>query len=169
MLRIDVKGTTGKNVSEIIPNSKLKDLLEGDGERFDEIIEYKDIQLAVNKVPIMLKDEIAELSLNLQGRLLRVIQEKEIMRLGNGRVIPVDVRIISATNKDLPAMVENGDFRQDLYYRLDILNLHLPSLSQRREDIHLIVENFMRMYAPLSDFKDISITEQAKKMLQDFY
>ncbi|MGE4283161.1 MAG: sigma 54-interacting transcriptional regulator [Clostridia bacterium] len=113
-------------------------------------------------------DEIAEISLKLQGRLLRVIQEKEIMRLGHDRVIPIDVRIISATNKNLYEMVEKGDYREDLYYRLDVLKLHLPSLNERREDISLIVENFMHIYKPLSYFKDVSITESAMRILQDF-
>ncbi|MGE4284366.1 MAG: sigma 54-interacting transcriptional regulator [Clostridia bacterium] len=113
-------------------------------------------------------DEIAEISLKLQGRLLRVIQEKEIMRLGHDRVIPIDVRIISATNKNLYEMVEKGDFREDLYYRLDVLKLELPSLNERREDISLIVENFMQTYTPLSNFKSICINEKAMKMLQNF-
>ncbi|MDF2522402.1 MAG: Proprionate catabolism activator, Fis family [Clostridiales bacterium] len=113
-------------------------------------------------------DEIGELSLKLQGRLLRVLQEKEIMRLGHDRVIPVDVRIISATNKDLGKMEEKGDFREDLYYRLNVLKLNLPSLNKRKEDIPLIVENFMCKYAHLSDFSEISITDHAKRLLSDF-
>ena len=307
MLRIGSKDTIGRKTNEIMPKGKLRDLLEGEGERLDEIICHNDIQIAINKVPIILKnenvgnvltfqnatkiqeleskirqkvharghvakhtfqdiigksekikstiqtakrfskvdsniliigetgtgkelfaqsihrfspremgpfvavncaalpenlleselfgyvegaftgaakggkpglfelahkgtiflDEIAELSLNLQGRLLRVIQEKEIMRLGHDRVIPVDVRIISATNQDLLDMVSKRDFRQDLYYRLNVLKLNLPSLNERREDIPLIVKDFMRKYAHLSDFKEITITEQAYNLLEN--
>ncbi|MDF2524212.1 MAG: Transcriptional regulator containing AAA-type ATPase, and DNA-binding domain [Clostridiales bacterium] len=308
ILRINRKDAAGSNANDIIPKSKLIELLEDEAERLDEIIGYRDIQLAVNKVPIMLKnenvgnvitfqdvtriqeldgkirekiharghvakhnfddiigisekiketkqiakriskvdsntliigetgtgkelfaqsihnssprskgpfvavncaalpenlleselfgyvegaftgaakggkpglfelahkgtiflDEIAELSLKLQGRLLRVIQEKEIMRLGHDRVIPVNVRIITATNKDLFAMVTKGDFREDLYYRLDVLKLSLPPLIDRREDIPLIVNKLLHSYAHLSEFKDISISENAMKLMQSF-
>ena len=113
-------------------------------------------------------DEIGELSLKLQGRLLRVIQEREIMRLGDNRVVPVDVRVICATNKDLYEMAEKGDFRKDLYYRLDVLKLTLPTLNQRKEDIPLIIENFITINAHISDFKKVSITKEAQNMLQDF-
>ena len=113
-------------------------------------------------------DEISELPLNLQVRLLRVIQEKEIMRLGHDKVIPIDVRIISASNKDLCRMTEQGEFRQDLYYRLDVLKLNLPSLKERKEDIPLIVDNFISHYNSVYNFKDASITEQAKNILKDF-
>ncbi len=308
MLQIGVKETSGRKAGEIIPKGKLRSLLQEEGEHLDEIIGYNDIQLAVNKIPIMLKsenvgnvitfqnvtkiqelegkirqkiytrghvakhtfddiignsekirdtietaerfsrvdsniliigdtgtgkelfsqsihnmsprkigpfvavncaalpenlleselfgyvegaftgavrggkpgffelahkgtiflDEIAEVSLNLQGRLLRVIQEKEIMRLGHDRVIPVDVRIISATNKDLFDMVAKGLFREDLYYRLDVLKLNLPTLNERKNDIPLLIDNFIKNYAHLSDFKDISITDEAKNLLQRF-
>ena len=80
-------------------------------------------------------DEISEIPLNLQGRLLRVLQEHEVMRLGHDRVIPVDVRVISATNKDLRSLVAEGSFRNDLYWRLNVLNLAVPPLRERREDI----------------------------------
>lgn len=80
-------------------------------------------------------DEIGEMDLGMQARLLRVIQEKEVMRIGDNKVISVDVRIVAATNKDLYHEVEKGSFREDLYYRLNILNLHIPPLRERKEDI----------------------------------
>ncbi len=89
-------------------------------------------------------DEISELSLSLQGRLLRVLQEKEIMRLGADRIIPVDVRIISATNRNLKQMVDQGLFRRDLFYRLDVLRIFLPPLRGRKEDLPLLIEYFIR-------------------------
>ena len=87
-------------------------------------------------------DEISEMNLALQTRLLRVLQEKEIIRIGGDRVINIDVRIISASNKNLKKLVRNNQFRQDLYYRLNVLSLHLPPLCQRREDIPVLLEQF---------------------------
>jgi len=91
-------------------------------------------------------DEISEISPKLQGHLLRVLQEREIMRLGDDRVIPVDVRIIAATNRDLLRMMRQERFRQDLYYRLDILRLTLPPLRERREDILPLMREFLDHY-----------------------
>jgi len=85
-------------------------------------------------------DEIAEMPLSLQNRLLRVIEEKKIRRVGGTKIIPVDVRIIAATNKDLPRLVAEGKFRKDLYYRINVLHLHLPPLRERKEDIIPIFE-----------------------------
>ena len=83
-------------------------------------------------------DEISEIPLGLQGRLLRVLQEKEIRRVGGSRVIPVDVRIIAATNKDLLQETVEGRFREDLYYRLDVLDLKLPPLRERGDDVKIL-------------------------------
>ncbi|KJR46531.1 Response regulator of zinc sigma-54-dependent two-component system [Desulfosporosinus sp. I2] len=88
-------------------------------------------------------DEIGKMSLNLQAGLLRVLQTKEVRRLGGDRVIPVDVRIIAASNEDLQAAVDAGQFRSDLYYRLNVLNLFLPSLRQRKQDIPDLIEFLM--------------------------
>ncbi|NLD16818.1 MAG: sigma 54-interacting transcriptional regulator, partial [Tissierellia bacterium] len=89
-------------------------------------------------------DEIAEIPKHLQAKLLRVLQEKEIIRVGGEKIIPVDVRIISATNKDLYSMVEKGEFRMDLYYRLCVLPLEIPPLRERKEDIKGLLEHFIR-------------------------
>ncbi|MCF6095735.1 sigma 54-interacting transcriptional regulator [Thermovorax subterraneus] len=92
-------------------------------------------------------DEIGDMPLNLQARLLRVIQEKEVMRLGDDRIIPVDVRIIASTNRNLEEAVEKGLFRSDLYYRLNILRLEIPPLRERKEDIPLLVDIYIKKYA----------------------
>ncbi len=92
-------------------------------------------------------DEISELSLELQGRLLRVLQEKEVMRIGDDKVIPVDVRILCATNKDLKTLINQGVFREDLYYRINILSLRIPSLNERVEDIITLAEFFTKKYS----------------------
>lgn len=88
-------------------------------------------------------DEIGDTSLKLQARLLRVLQEKEIMRIGGNKIIPIDVRVISATNKNLIKMIEQGTFREDLYHRLKILYIHLPELRNRKEDIPALIEHFL--------------------------
>ncbi|SDF33515.1 sigma 54-interacting transcriptional regulator [Sporolituus thermophilus] len=93
-------------------------------------------------------DEIGELSPDIQSRLLRVLQEKEIMRIGDDRIIPVDVRIISATNRDLFEQVKQGRFRQDLYYRIHVLGLRLPPLRERPEDIPLIFLYYFNKFRP---------------------
>jgi PAS domain S-box-containing protein len=89
-------------------------------------------------------DEIGEIEYATQGRLLRVLQEKKVMRLGSDKLIPIDVRVIAATNKNLKAMVNQNQFRPDLYYRLNVLQIHLPALRARREDIGLLAETFLR-------------------------
>ncbi len=110
-------------------------------------------------------DEISEIPSHIQGKLLRVIQEKEITRLGHDRVIPVDVRIICATNRDLHGMVLAGEFRDDLYYRLDILKLDLPSLQERREDIPMIAEHWIRTYSREFHVPEPSLTQLARTVL----
>jgi len=92
-------------------------------------------------------DEIADLPLAKQVALLRVLQERKIMRIGGDRVIPVDVRIICATNKNLLEMVKKGHFRQDLYYRLNVISITLPSLKNRRQDINLLLNYFLQKYS----------------------
>lgn len=89
-------------------------------------------------------DEIAGTSLNLQSRLLKVVEEREVMRVGGDHVIPLDVRIIAASNKDLRREISLGNFRSDLYYRLNVLSLNLPPLRERKEDICLLFQNFLK-------------------------
>ncbi|GBF35032.1 zinc sigma-54-dependent two-component system response regulator [Desulfocucumis palustris] len=92
-------------------------------------------------------DEIGEMTLPVQARLLRILQEREIMRLGSDRVIPVDVRIIAATNFDLIQALKQGKFRDDLYHRLEVLNLDIPPLRERKEDIVLLANYFINQFS----------------------
>ena len=92
-------------------------------------------------------DEIGDLSLDLQSKLLRVLQEGEFERLGNPATIKVDVRIITATNKDLDALIKNNAFREDLYYRLNVFPIKVPPLRQRKDDIPLLVKHFAKKYS----------------------
>jgi two-component system response regulator HydG len=88
-------------------------------------------------------DEIGELSLDLQAKLLRALQEKEVRPVGATHRVPIKARIVAATNRDLAAMVEKGSFRKDLFYRLNVVNLRLPPLRDRREDIPLLAAHFL--------------------------
>jgi len=100
-------------------------------------------------------DEIGEMSANIQVHLLRVLEEKEFTRVGGNEPIKVDVRVISATNKDLKKAVEKQEFREDLYYRLNVVNVELPPLRERKEDVPLLAEHFLGKFAS-ENRKDIS-------------
>ncbi len=110
-------------------------------------------------------DEIADISSALQAKLLRVLQNKEIIRLGDTKPIKVDVRIITATNKDLKQLVNENKFREDLFYRLNVFPIEIPPLRERRSDIPLLVHHFIKKYSN----RNISITPSAMKKLENFY
>lgn len=113
-------------------------------------------------------DEIGNLPLSLQAKLLRVLEEKKITRIGSNEEIPVDVRIISATNKNLEEEVKKGNFREDLYYRLNVIRIHIPPLRERKEDIPPLVEHFIKIYSKKEN-KDIKgITDDALKILMKY-
>lgn len=110
-------------------------------------------------------DEIGDMPLNLQSRLLRVIQEKEVMRLGDEKIIPVDIRIIASTNIPLEEYVGIGRFREDLFYRLNILTLRIPPLNERKEDIKVLADYIIQQQARLN-YKDIKgLSDDALKEL----
>ncbi|MBE0069328.1 sigma 54-interacting transcriptional regulator [Thermoanaerobacterium thermosaccharolyticum] len=113
-------------------------------------------------------DEIGEIPLEYQARLLRVLQEKQVMRIGDDKVIPIDVRVISATNKNLRQLVDEGKFREDLFYRINILTLYVPQLNERRDDIILLAEHFIKLYAEKYSKKFISLSKEAANYLLSY-
>lgn len=114
-------------------------------------------------------DEIADMSMHTQAKVLRVLQEREFERVGSNKTVKVDVRIISATNKDILSLVEKNEFREDLYYRLNVVNIHLPPLRDRKEDLRLLVQFFVRKYSIEVDRKIRSVHREALKMLSDYH
>jgi DNA-binding NtrC family response regulator len=112
-------------------------------------------------------DEIGNINLETQAKLLRVIQEREFMRLGSVDTIKVDVRIIAATNVELSKLMSNGTFREDLYYRLNVITITLPPLRRRREDIPLLIAHFLDKYSEENKRKVREVTPEAMRTLMD--
>jgi nitrogen regulation protein NR(I) len=111
-------------------------------------------------------DEIGDMDANLQAKLLRVLQEKAIQRVGGKKIVPVDVRIIAATHRDLETAIRERLFREDLFYRLSVMKITLPPLSQRTEDIPDMIKYFLRRYGPEAGVASPSITPEAIAFLQ---
>ena len=113
-------------------------------------------------------DEIATISSKMQVELLRVLESKSFIRVGGNKEITSDFRVICATNRDLKNMVENGTFREDLYYRLNVVNIHIPPLRERIEDIPLLVDYFIKKYCTSMNRLPVPIEPSALKRLQEF-
>lgn len=116
----------------------------------------------------ILLDEIGELSLDIQVKLLRVLQEKKFYRVGGEKEISVNVRILAATNRSLEEEVKKGTFREDLFYRLNVANINIPSLKERKEDIPVLALSFVREFAQKFDQNIRGISEEAVKLLQEY-
>jgi DNA-binding NtrC family response regulator len=113
-------------------------------------------------------DEIGDISLKTQVDLLRVLQQKEFRRLGGEEVIKVDVRILAATNRDIQKAIRENRFREDLFYRLNVISIHVPPLRERKEDIPLLVETFIRRYCLEMNKEEVKIAPTALKLLLDY-
>src|SRR5215468_1489842 len=112
-------------------------------------------------------DEIGELDVSLQAKLLRALQEKQIRRVGGIKDIDVDVRVVAATNRDLLKMVDEKRFREDLYYRLNVLSIDLPALRERRSDVPVLIDYFLKKHTRGTDRK-ITIAPEARRLLEDY-
>ncbi|MGZ5435580.1 MAG: sigma 54-interacting transcriptional regulator [Pyrinomonadaceae bacterium] len=113
-------------------------------------------------------DEIGDLSPSLQTKLLRVLQEREFERVGGNRTIKVDIRLLAATNRDLEDLIKTGGFRQDLYFRLNVVKLTMPPLRERRDDIPLLANYFARKYAEKCNRRVMGISSEARKRLMTY-
>lgn len=112
-------------------------------------------------------DEIGELDISLQAKILRALQEKQIRRVGGIRDIDVDVRVLAATNRDLLHMVEEKRFREDLYYRLNVLSIELPALRERRTDVPVLIEYFLKKHTRGTE-RNVTISPDARRILEDY-
>ncbi len=112
-------------------------------------------------------DEIGEVNISMQAKLLRALQEKEVMRVGGTKPIKVDVRVLAATNRDLEAMVKDGRFREDLYYRLNVIPINIPPLRQRRDDLQVLMDYFLYKHSQ-NLAHPMKISPEAKKMIMEY-
>jgi transcriptional regulator with PAS, ATPase and Fis domain len=110
-------------------------------------------------------DEIGDLAPSTQIKLLRILQEKEFQRLGSNLTFKTDVRIIAATHRDLEEAMKKGEFREDLYYRLNVISIHLPSLRERKEDIPLLIDYFIKKYSKQNQKTVSDISKEARNLL----
>ena len=115
----------------------------------------------------LLLDEISEMNTFLQAKILRVLQENEVDRIGGSRPIPIDIRVVATTNRDLEAAIHKGEFREDLFYRLNVIGIHLPPLRERKEDIELLANHFLKKFAVEYDRPVQNISEEAMAWLKE--
>lgn len=135
---------------------------------FSSAIVQKKGKLEVADGGTVFLDELGEMSAQLQVKLLRVLQEREFERVGGTRTIRTDIRLIAATNRDLEELIKEGKFRQDLYYRLNVVSINMPPLRERREDIPLLAKYFVSKYAEKCNRQVRGITPRAAKCLLDY-
>jgi DNA-binding NtrC family response regulator len=113
-------------------------------------------------------DEIGELDVGMQAKLLRALQERRVRRVGGSHEIPVDVRVVAATNRDLRAMVSDGRFRDDLYYRINVLSIDVPPLRERRDDIPVLIKHFLKKHTRNTNRLVKGLTTETNRMMNDY-
>ena len=149
-----------------IPEAMLESILFGHNKgAFTGAVSAQPGKFELAQGGTLLLDEISELPLNLQAKLLRVLQEKEVERLGSNQTIALDVRIIAASNKDLRKLVADGLFREDLFYRLDVLPMNWPALRERPDDIIPLANYFIERYASQQGYR---LSERACQLLLSY-
>jgi len=152
-----------------IPEELLESELFGhERGSFTNAVAQKKGRLELADAGTVFLDEIGEMSAKLQVKLLRVLQEREFERIGGNATIKVDVRIIAATNKDLAASVKSGEFRRDLYYRLNVVSVVMPPLRERRADIPLLAGHFVEKYSQKFAIKAKRISPEAMSCLMNY-
>ena len=140
--------------------------VEGDGEHAEGITRVGTLERAHGGT--LLLDEVSDMPLETQGKIVRVLQDQTFQRMGGDQRVEVDVRIIAATNRDLPGLITEGRFREDLFYRLNVVPLEIPALRDRREDIPLLAEHFIRKAAETAGLGDRRFSEDALAALQSY-
>ena len=135
---------------------------------FTDALEAKAGQFELANGGTLFLDEIAEMPYGVQAKLLRALQEREVRRLGSSKSIKIDVRIVAATNADLDKKIKNGEFREDLYYRLNTIPLHIPPLRERKEEILAIAESMAQKYCQKYNFEQKTFSEGAKEELLSY-
>jgi two-component system NtrC family response regulator len=161
----------GKPFVAINCSAFTKDLLEGElfGHKagaYTGAIKDKDGLIELANEGTLFLDEIGEMNIDLQAKLLRVLENGEFIKLGDTKTSKVDVRVIAATNRDLEKDIETGHFREDLYYRLNVFTIHLPSLRERPEDILPIAEYFIEKFRKRENKQPVGISKDVIKVLQ---
>ena len=152
------------SVSPAMMESELFGYVRG---AFSGAVRAKDGLLTIAGGGTVFLDEVSELSIDLQSKLLRAIQDKEIRPLGSNKRVPIDVRILAATNRDLETAVADGTFRRDLFFRLNVLTLKIPPLRERKQDIPLLVEHFLERLARSSGVMR-SMSADAMRALEEY-
>jgi transcriptional regulator with PAS, ATPase and Fis domain len=152
-----------------IPETLLESELFGykKGAFTDAKTDKKGLMFEANGGTLFL-DEITEMPNTLQAKLLRVIEEREVRPLGDTRSYPIDVRLISTTNRDIQSMIEEGRFREDLCYRLKVIDIELPPLRERREDIPLLIQHFIDKFNVNLKKRISGVSEEALKLLLNY-
>ena len=152
-----------------IPESLLEEELFGHKRgSFTDAMQDKKGKFEIADRGTVFLDEIGDMPFPLQSKILRVLQQKEFSPLGSNEVKHVDVRIIAATNQDIAAMVQEGRFREDLYYRLSVVTIHMPALRDRKEDIPLLCDHFIRRFNAEQNKSVQGLSEDAKKILMEY-
>ena len=153
------------NIAALNPNLIESELFGHEKGAFTGADKTRDGRFAEADGGTLFIDEIGEIPLNIQAKLLRVLQERTIERIGSNQSRTVDVRVLAATHKDLDVMIKSGDFREDLFFRINVISIHIPPLRERREEIPVLIDHFVRYYCEQEGCDTISLDKSAMDFL----